>query len=394
VVTFDNSANSFSGSFSGNGASISNVNALTLGGLPSSDFWRLDGNNVSASQFLGTTNNQALEIWVNNTRALRIEPSSAPSLVGGYFQNNANGYAAVVIAGGGTSGSLNQALGNYAFVGAGHGGQAGSFSAVVDGGYNVSPRQFSFIGSGLSKRIWRITLHGSGTNNRSRQPQASASAADRTMIQTNSIDGRLLRDKHIGANAGAATIGGFLNLIQANAGSSTIGGGWANVIQSNSGYNTLGGGLYNTIGGNYGTPRRRLQHQQRTQRPWAGGYSTSSGLSAGGGGQNISSGDFATVGGGEDNSSSSHSSTVGGQPQHVAAATLRQWAAVATTPAAIRHDGRRWASQCQRRILLNRGRWNRQLRNWTGLTGGWRRLRRNAVSPATERADSPQLSAD
>ena len=38
AVTFNNAANNFSGGFTGNGAGVSNVNALTLGGLSSSNF--------------------------------------------------------------------------------------------------------------------------------------------------------------------------------------------------------------------------------------------------------------------------------------------------------------------------------------------------------------------
>ncbi|MCI2430436.1 hypothetical protein LM604_07295, partial [Candidatus Acetothermia bacterium] len=36
--------------------------------------WALTGNPISAGQFLGTTNNEALDIRVNNARALRLEP--------------------------------------------------------------------------------------------------------------------------------------------------------------------------------------------------------------------------------------------------------------------------------------------------------------------------------
>src|SRR6185503_20197 len=67
--------NSFNGAFTGNGANLTNVNAATLGGLNSSNFWRLGGNNVSAGQFIGSTNNQPVELRVNGVRALRLEPT-------------------------------------------------------------------------------------------------------------------------------------------------------------------------------------------------------------------------------------------------------------------------------------------------------------------------------
>jgi hypothetical protein len=187
AVTFNNPANSFTGTFSGNGAGLSNVTAVAT------NAWRLGGNSGSTPgpNFLGTTDNQPLEIQVNGTRALRLEPrgASAPSLVGGYLQNSVAGYHGAAVAGGGTSGSPNYALGHYAFVGAGHGGQAAHYSAVVAGAYNVSAGQLSFIGSG----------------------QANTNQANYAFIG-----------------------GGTNNLIVANADYSAIGAGQQNVIRANS----------------------------------------------------------------------------------------------------------------------------------------------------------------
>ena len=94
--------------------------------------WSLGGNSGTApgANFVGTTDNQPLEVKVNGLRALRIEPhgSSAPSSVGGYFQNTGNNSVGTVIAGGGTNGAISEALGDYAFIGAGVGTKAGAFS--------------------------------------------------------------------------------------------------------------------------------------------------------------------------------------------------------------------------------------------------------------------------
>jgi len=57
AVTFNNPANNFSG----NGSGLSGVNASSLGGLSANQFWKVNGNNVSSGQFLGSTNNRALE---------------------------------------------------------------------------------------------------------------------------------------------------------------------------------------------------------------------------------------------------------------------------------------------------------------------------------------------
>src|ERR1017187_1638834 len=94
AVTFNNAANNFSG----NGTGLTNVNAATLGGLGAANFWQLGGNNIALGQFLGSTNNQALELKANGVRALRLDggalsgktvsegypyPNGAPNMIGG-----------------------------------------------------------------------------------------------------------------------------------------------------------------------------------------------------------------------------------------------------------------------------------------------------------------------
>jgi len=73
--------------FSGDGGGLTNVNAATLGGLNSSDFWRTTGNagTTPGTHFLGTTDNQPLELRVNNQRGLRLElgGSNTVNVIGG-----------------------------------------------------------------------------------------------------------------------------------------------------------------------------------------------------------------------------------------------------------------------------------------------------------------------
>jgi hypothetical protein len=78
--------------------------------LNATNFWRLGGNNVAGGQFLGSTNNQPVELWVNHTRALRLEPTANDS----YHSNLVNGI------GGSPSNSI--AAGVYGSVIAGGGG--------------------------------------------------------------------------------------------------------------------------------------------------------------------------------------------------------------------------------------------------------------------------------
>ena len=120
--------------------------------LLNNTFWKLTGNDVAPGQFLGSTNNQPVEIRVNGFRALRLEPRGVdgpPSLVGGYRQNIVNGQGAT-IAGGGTSGAHNQTDGPYAFIGAGIGGRAGDSAFVGAGAYNSALGSVSMVGSGIA----------------------------------------------------------------------------------------------------------------------------------------------------------------------------------------------------------------------------------------------------
>jgi len=120
--------------------------------LLNNTFWKLTGNEVVPGQFLGSTNNQPVEIRANGFRALRLEPSGvggSPNLVGGYRQNIVNG-AGSTIAGGGTQGAISQVDGNYAFIGAGIGARAADSAFVGAGAYNSALGPFSVVGGGIA----------------------------------------------------------------------------------------------------------------------------------------------------------------------------------------------------------------------------------------------------
>jgi hypothetical protein len=91
AVTLNNAANQLNGTFSGNGAGVSNVDAATLGGLSASNFWKTGGNagTTAGVNFLGTTDNQPLELQVSRKRVLRLEPATngAPNVIGGSSGN-------------------------------------------------------------------------------------------------------------------------------------------------------------------------------------------------------------------------------------------------------------------------------------------------------------------
>jgi trimeric autotransporter adhesin len=120
AVTFNNVGNSFNG----NGAGLANVNASTLSGLASSNFWQMGGNNVAAGKFLGSSNNQPVEIWANNRRVMQFAYASnelhgfSPNLIGGFAGNFvADGVVGATIVGGGSSGTAsNRVLGDFGTV--------------------------------------------------------------------------------------------------------------------------------------------------------------------------------------------------------------------------------------------------------------------------------------
>ena len=194
AVTLNNAGNSFSG----NGAGLSNVNAATLGGLSAQNFWQLGGNAGPApgANFLGTSDNQALEFKVKNIRGLRIEPnlSDEPNVIGGTYRNEVFNGVGVTIGGG----DLNTVAGSLSTIGGGFINtiNSGADYATIEGGYQNT----------------------------------------------------------ISSSADYATIaGGYYNNISTNAQNGAIGGGGNNYISTDMQYGAIGGGYNNTLTGSYGT---------------------------------------------------------------------------------------------------------------------------------------------
>jgi hypothetical protein len=244
AVAFGNAANQFNGSFAGNGGGLTNVNALALGGIGAGGFWKTTGNSgTTSSNFLGTTENQALEIRVNGMRALRLQPDATgtnggPSLIGGSPANFvAAGITAGTIAGGGSTNFLGLIAANTV---------AGDYGTIGGGGFNS-------IRLGASE----ATI-GGGFNN---------------SVGTNST--------------GAAVAGGDSNWVLANVQDATVGGGYRATVQPGSDYSTISGGYSNQTAAAYATVG-------------GGGNNTASGISstvAGGSGNLADNNDAAIAGG-------------------------------------------------------------------------------------------------
>jgi trimeric autotransporter adhesin len=233
AVTFDNAANSFAGAFtgavSGNGSGLTSVNATTLGGLSSANFWKTNGNagaNPTNGAFLGTTDNLPLEIKVNGHRVLRIEPSDvAPNIIGGYVSNVVDaGVIGATIGGGGSISGPNRISANLATIaGGGQNTNQGNFGTISGGGNNnIQPDNFSFatIGGGAHNKI---------------APGATYST----------ISGGQANEILTGAQFGSIG-GGNNNTILTNAELSTISGGNNNTILNSSSFATIPGGDSNT----------------------------------------------------------------------------------------------------------------------------------------------------
>jgi hypothetical protein len=133
--------------------------------------WSLSGNTGTSptANFIGTMDNVALNLRVNNVRALRLEPNAtSPNLIGGYFENAVSaGIYGATIGGGGLSKYTNRVSGNYGTVSGGGNNVAGSVSATVGGGEsNAASSSYATVGGGLTNAAsGSAATIGGGDNN-------------------------------------------------------------------------------------------------------------------------------------------------------------------------------------------------------------------------------------
>jgi Chaperone of endosialidase len=226
--------------------------------------WFLAGNSGTNpnSQFLGTTDNAALNFRVNNARALRLVPNaSSPSVIGGWNGNSVSaGVVGAVIGGGGNSVDPNTVTDDFGTVGGGQGNQVG------DAGFVIATA---------------ATVAGGRDNTASNEYTTVGGGRDNTATgDTNTIAG------------GESNNASGLNY-------STIGGGFDNTASEAN--TTIAGGVGNTAG-----------DSGAVVGGGSGNDATGVHASIGGGDDNTAAGDFATVAGGELNSAAGTSATVPG----------------------------------------------------------------------------------
>jgi len=146
--------------FSGDGSGLTNL----------SNVWSLNGNSGIAqdTQFIGTTDNAALNFRVNNKRALRLEYDQAsPNFISGHQNNSVeNGVIGATIVGGGKENDPNIVSEDFGTVMGGTDNLVSGQGAVIIGGTNNVASGFwaSVIGgaSNSATNIGAIVLSGNG----------------------------------------------------------------------------------------------------------------------------------------------------------------------------------------------------------------------------------------
>lgn len=168
----------------GTGLSLSGTTFSLNSTYVSDNYWAQGGNAGTnpATEFVGTTDNTALEFKVNANRAMRIEPGSpVPSILGGYLSNEIGaGVIGAFVGGGGNpddggSRKFNKVWDHFGTIGGGVGNTAGSNDGVVDnakhatiagGQYNEATASLATVGGGWYNRAsYERATAGGGWNN-------------------------------------------------------------------------------------------------------------------------------------------------------------------------------------------------------------------------------------
>jgi len=250
-------------------------------------YWTLFGNSGTDPNvnFLGTTDDRALTMRVNNQPALRLIPNAvAPNVVAGSVANQlAPGTWGVAISGG----MSNRVTGNLGAIAGGNNNEAAAFASVAGGSGNQALGQNSAIGGGARNFANGIESNiGGGV--------ANTNTANYATI------GGGLGNKARGQDAVVA--GGSGNL--ANSGQSTVGGGIGNSAHGSAA--TVAGGQSNVATNNFATVGGGTGNRAAGQDA----------VVAGGSGNTAGAGQ-STVGGGIANRALSSSSTVAGGAQNL-----------------------------------------------------------------------------
>ncbi len=322
-------------------------------------YWSLRGNAGTnpAAIFLGTVDEQPLEVRVNNARALRLEPNAtSPNVIGGQSVNRVtDGAAGATIGGGGETGLENRVSDSFGTVGGGRNNQAGDEAGTVNdkpgatvggGAWNIASGRGATVGGGLGNQVtadW-ATIAGGGRVDPG-NPLLGNSVFDHYGSIGGGGNNRAGSDDGDPTNATYATVagggtnwatgqgatigGGFVN--EASGFAATVSGGDSNTTSGD--YATVAGGLgnealgkFSTIAGggrsdpadpltgnrvtdDYGTIGGGARNQAGNN---AGTTNDADHATVGGGYQNLAGDELTTIGGGGANTAEGYAATVAG----------------------------------------------------------------------------------
>ena len=274
AVTNNAGGVTLSGSFTGNGAGVTNVDAASVNGLPAASFWQVGGNNVVFGDYFGSANDQPVELRVNNQQALRLEPNAAgkPNLIGGAGNTIGSGVIGATI-GGGTANGPN---GNYGVVG---GGEA-----------NTAAANFATVGGGVQNWAIKVDATVGGGNNNIADGDGSVIAGG---------------DSNHASGDTSTIAGGYRNKALTNG--AVVGGGWFN--QASNINATVAGGINNSASGQYSTVSGGSANKVASDYSTAGGGTLN---------QISTNSSYATIGGGYHNEATNAYATVPGGVQNLA----------------------------------------------------------------------------
>jgi len=266
--------------------------------------------------YMSTEGGQALELRVDNARALRLEPNLvSPNVIGGYSGNTvSSGVFAAAICGGGGYDYTNRVTDHAGTVGGGRNNQAGNGGTPDDAGYgtvgggdgNTASNWYATVAGGtLNIASGYDATIGGGSGNQASGGAATVAGGGGNIASGNfsAIGGGDFNE----ASATEATVaGGYDNT--AGGYFSAVGGGSGNGASAQGA--TVGGGNINIVTDNYGTVAGGSGNQ-------AGDPSTPQGneeehATVSGGRDNTASDHYSTVAGGYGNAASANASTVGG----------------------------------------------------------------------------------
>ena len=297
--------------------------------------WSLSGNSgtTPGTDFLGTTDDAALQLHVNGSRALRLEPAAtSPNIVGGYEFNDVGvGVSGATVSGGGRELAINSVSAGFGTVGGGASNSATGYGATVGGGEgNVASDNYATTGGGLGNSAGGATSTvGGGSNNAAAWDHATVSGGS-----GNWTDAALAAVGGGGSNVISGTYGTVAGGLQNQAGGTgaAIGGGESNAASGD--HAAVGGGYYNAVSASYGTIAgggpSELQNPTTTNNQVHDDYGTIGGgggniaghddddpasqpySTVAGGLANAASGSYAVASGGNGNTAGGYASAIGG----------------------------------------------------------------------------------